>query len=219
MRKLLFVLIITTVVLLVACSREPIPVSDDLEVDIGEGSDEIVEELDMDRLNELEGILWKADGEIGVVLSHGAIYDGASWEVQGTELANNGIAAFAVEDINQNALLIAGKLLKDTLKLDKVFLIGASAGGATSIQAVKADGTVFDKLVLLSPAGDATTVKDIPVFVIYSEEEGYENLEASKATNLKLLEIPGNAHAQRIFNDEENSREVMEALIDFLIEE
>ena len=219
MHKLLFLIVIITVVFFVACSSESIPESEDLEDNNGEGSDKIGEEIDMDRLSDLEGILWEADGKMGIVLSHGAIYDAASWEIQGKELANNDIAAFAVEAINKEELIIAGKLLKDELKLDKVFLIGASAGGATSIEALKADGTIFDKVVLLSPGGDATTVEDIPVFVIYSEGEGYVNLEESKATNLKLLEIPGNAHAQRIFNDKQNSSKVMEELINFLKEE
>ncbi|MDN6194740.1 MAG: hypothetical protein L0I88_06880 [Alkalibacterium sp.] len=217
MRHFLFSALIISSLVLGACSSDSTDRNNQTESDTDDMRSDTSNNLD--KFSDLEGILWEADSDIGVVLSHGAIYDAASWEAQGSELAEKGITAFAVEDTSQNELLSAGKRMKDELSLDKVFLLGARAGGSSAIRAVNDDEEIFDKLALLSPGGDATTVKNMPVFVIYSEEEGYETLEEADGSNLRLLEFPGRDHAQELFNDKEKSKKIMEALFDFFEKE
>lgn len=171
-----------------------------------------------DSLSQIEGILWEANGDTGVVFSHGAIYDAKSWEDQALALVGDNMASFAVEDISSDQLIAAGKLLKEQKGLNKIILIGASAGGATAIEAVNKEPGLFDKIILLSPVGNPTSIEEIPLLVVFSEEEGYENLLESTANNLDLLVIPGSAHAQRLFNEDESSKMVMEKILAFIRE-
>lgn len=166
----------------------------------------------------MEGTLWEADGELGVVLSHGAAYDADSWEEQGKQLAENDITAFAVEDTDKEELIAAAEWLEDEQDIEEVAILGASAGGTSAIEAVEEEETLLNKVVLLSPGGDATAIKDIPVFVVYSEEEGFEDLEDNQPNNLETLSIPGDAHAQELFQDNETSEKVMEEIREFLDE-
>ncbi|HLR54803.1 MAG TPA: prolyl oligopeptidase family serine peptidase, partial [Pseudogracilibacillus sp.] len=151
-------------------------------------------------------------------LSHGAAYDADSWEDQGEQFAENNVTAFAVEDTNDEELVDAAEWLKEEQGVEKVAVLGASAGGASAIEAVEKDDTVFDKVALLSPGSDATSIKDTPVLVVYSEEEGFEDLEENQPENLETLAISGDAHAQEMFQDDEKSTEVMKKITAFLEE-
>jgi len=184
-------------------------------IDNKESSEEEMAEIG--GLSDIEGILWASKGsKIGLILAHGAIYDANSWQAQGQEFAQENMVAFAVENTNKDVLISAGNRLKDELGLDKVILVGASAGGASSIKAVIEDETPFDKVILLSPVGDATEIQDLPVLVIYSEQEGYAALEESRPSHIITLAIPGSAHAQALFKEEDKAGIVMEAMIEFI---
>ena len=121
-----------------------------------------------DNLSQIEGILWEANGDIAIVFSHGAIYDAKSWENQELELLDDNISSFAVEDISVDQVIAAGKLLKVEKDLNKIILIGASAGGASAIKAVNQEPSLFDKIILLSPAGNPTSIEEIPLLSISS---------------------------------------------------
>lgn len=170
----------------------------------------------------VEGTLWGEGGDIGVVLSHGAAYDADSWEEQGKELAANGMTAFATEGTSPEELVGAANMLQNDYNVDKIAILGASAGAGTAIKAVTEGDFNFSKTVLLSPAGDATSIKEIPTLVVYSVEEGYSDLEdAIKEQSdsvIETLAIPGSAHAQAIL-ETDDSEEVMEKIISFLQED
>lgn len=207
----LFIIIIIIGVFITACSEGNQPVENDLY------DNESVEESGNEgNLSQIEGILWEAKGDVGVVFSHGAIYDAESWEDQALVLVDEKITSFAVEYTGQDQLIAVGKLLKEEKGLNKIILIGASAGGASAIEAVNEAPGIFDKIILLSPVGNPTRIEEIPLLVIFSEEEGYENLLKSTANNLDTLVIAGSAHAQRLFNDDDSSKKVMERILAFI---
>lgn len=165
--------------------------------------------------------MWGEDGDIGVILSHGAVYDADSWKEQGEQLAEEGMVAFAVEDTDPETLIAAANMLEEEQGVEKIVIIGASAGGGTAIEAVNKAEIDFDRAVLLSPGGDATSIANIPVLAIYSEEEGFEELEEAAETtdNLEAISIPGSAHAQELFQDDEKAEQVMEEIINFINED
>ena len=160
--------------------------------------------------------MWGDKGEIGVVLSHGAAYDADSWKEQGEKLADEGMVVFATEDTAPDQLISAAQMLKEEHDVEKVSIIGASAGGDSTIDAVNEGDFDFNNVVLLSPAGDATEIDEIPVLVIYSEEEGFDDLENNKGSNIETNAIPGDAHAQELFDNDKTSEEVMNDIIQFI---
>src|SRR5699024_7374702 len=165
--------------------------------------------------DEVEGTLWEADGELGVVLSHGAAYDADSWEEQGKQLAENDITAFAVEDTDKEELIAAAEWLEDEQDIEEVAILGASAGGTSAIEAVEEEETLLNKVVLLSPGGDATVINGIPVVVVYNEGEGFVELEDNQQNKLDALSIPGEAHAQELVQDNETVQKGMEDIRQF----
>src|SRR5699024_11377352 len=121
-------------------------------------------------------------------------YDADSWEEQGKQLAENDITAFAVEDTDKEELIAAAEWLEDEQDIEEVAILGASAGGTSAIEAVEEEETLLNKVVLLSQGGDASAIKDIPVFVVYSEEVGFEDLDDTHPINLETTSILGVDH-------------------------
>lgn len=78
-------------------------------------------------VGETDGIVW-GEGDRGVVLSHGAAYDAASWEDQGRTLAENGVVALAPEETSSSNVRSAIEYLEEEYGVRSVALIGASAG-------------------------------------------------------------------------------------------
>lgn len=187
MYKGIFSIVLLMGIVLTACGGQSVSEetqqANDNEETNGAEQNEQQESTETD--DDVEGTLWEADGEVGVVLSHGAAYDADSWKDQGEQLAENNVTAFAVEDTSEAELIEAAEWLKEEQGVEEVAVLGASAGGASAIEAVEQDDTVFDKVALLSPGGDATSIKDTPVLVIYSEEEGFEELEKISQETLK----------------------------------
>lgn len=130
------------------------------------------------------------------------------------------MVAFAVEDTDPEVLTDAANMLKEEQGVETVAMIGASAGGSTAIDAINEGDVDFDRVILLSPGGDTASIENIPVLTIYSEEEGFEDLEeaAEADDNLETISIPGSAHAQELFQDAETADEVMKEIIAFLKE-
>jgi len=219
MYKTIFSLVLLSGILLTACGSGSVSENENHENNKEETKETTQnEEPASEEVDDVEGTLWEADGDVGIVLAHGAAYDADSWEEQGKEFAKENIPAFAVEDTSEKAFMDAAEMLKEEQEVQKVAIVGASAGGASAIEAVEADETVFDKVVLLSPGGDATAIEETPVLVIYSEEEGFDDLEEDQPDNLETIAISGDAHAQELFQDEEKSDKVMSEMIEFLDE-
>lgn len=203
-----------TVLLLAACQEDgnetneennPPPSNNDIEENDERPDDHDIDNEVAEDDADIEGTLWEGNGNKGVILSHGAVYDADSWEEQGKELEENGFVAFAVEDTSPEEIIEAANMLKDDYGVDEVTLLGASAGGASAMEAIEEETFDFSKAAFLSPGGDARAIDDMPVFVIYSDEEGFEDLEdaAKEQSNLEILSLAGDAHAQEMFEDKD----------------
>lgn len=46
-------------------------------------------------------------------------------------------------------------------------------------------------MILFSPSGEPNDIEDIPVLVIYSEEEEFDELEAQKNENIETIVMTG----------------------------
>lgn len=156
--------------------------------------------------HEVTGLLWANGSGGGVVLSHGAVYDAASWTAQAKQMAAVGLTVLALDEVSADTINAAGRYLKQKWHEDTVSLIGASAGGATALEAVAKSPSLWSQLILLSPAGGnlQSAADELPILVVASEDEGLsDNLrEAAKlsfGTDDELFIVPGSAHAQAIF--------------------
>lgn len=87
-------------------------------------------------VGDTEALVW-GDGDYGVVMAHGAIYDAASWKPQAQQIAQNGMVALAVEDTSANNLIAAVDYLKEERNVQDVALMGASAGASAALQAAE----------------------------------------------------------------------------------
>lgn len=162
-------------------------------------------------VGETEAIVW-GTGDRGAVLAHGAAYDAASWEDQGRTLAENGVVALAVEETSANNVRSAINYLKEEYGVGSVALIGASAGSRGVLEAAGANSEEVGQIILLSGMGDVSGLGEQPKLFVASEGEGglAEEVtrmaeEAPGAENEALL-LPGDAHAQAIFQTEEGER-------------
>lgn len=167
-----------------------------------------------------ETIVW-GQGEYGVVMSHGAAYDAASWREQGTRISDNGMVALATEDNPPESLVAAAQYLKEERGVRGVALMGGSAGGQTAIRAAADNPDVANQLILLSPAGgDASQLPPIPKLFVYSEDEGFADTvrriaEEAPGDRNETLVVPGSAHAQAILDGDSADR-VMREILDRL---
>jgi pimeloyl-ACP methyl ester carboxylesterase len=155
-------------------------------------------------------IVW-GEGNRGVVLAHGASYDAGSWEPQGRELGANGVVAVAVEDTTPGSLRSAIDYLKKERGVERVALIGASAGTGPVLQVAGENPEEVSQIILLSGIGDVSGLGEYPKLFVASEgEEIAERVrrmadEAPGDQNEALI-LPGEAHAQAIFQAEEGRR-------------
>jgi pimeloyl-ACP methyl ester carboxylesterase len=161
-------------------------------------------------VEETDAIVW-GEGDKGAVLSHGAAYDAASWESQGQTLGENGAAALAVEDTSPSNLRTAIRYLKEESGVESVALVGASAGARPVLEVGGEDPQKIDQLILLSGIGDVSGLGEYPKLFVASEgEEIAERVrqmadEAPGDRNEALI-LPGDAHAQAIFQTQEGER-------------
>ena len=155
--------------------------------------------------------LLRGKGVYGVVLSHGAVYDAASWTPLAREIAQNGMVALALEEVEPDDLLAANSYLREKYGVKAVALIGASAGGSTAITAMARSPRKWDQLILLSSTGDVSGLGPAPKLFVASEDEGIADAvrrmakEAQGKRNEALI-FKGSAHAQAIFRVPEGLR-------------
>lgn len=167
----------------------------------------------------VHGLLW-GKGPYGVVLSHGAIYDAASWTPLATVIAENGMAALALEEVEPDDLLAARSFLRNTYGVKAVALIGASAGGSSALSAMARSPRQWDQLILLSGSGDVGSLGTAPKLFVASEGEGMAETVRQMAkdapgTQNAALVVKGSAHAQAIFRTPEGPR-LTEAILERL---
>ncbi|MDQ4063398.1 MAG: alpha/beta hydrolase, partial [Actinomycetota bacterium] len=162
-------------------------------------------------VGETNAIIW-GTGDRGAVLAHGAAYDAASWEDQGRTLAENGVVALVVEETSTSNVRSAINYLKEESGVGSVALIGSSAGSRGVLEAAEASSEEVGQIILLSGMGDVSGLGEQPKLFVASEGEGGLAEEVSRmaeeapgAENEALL-LPGDAHAQAIFQTEEGER-------------
>lgn len=166
-------------------------------------------------------IVW-GEGDRGVVLAHGAAYDAASWESQGRTLEENGVVALAVEDTRPRNLRSAVEYLKEEYDVGSVALIGASAGAGPVLQVAREAPEEISQIILLSGTGDVSGLGEYPKLFVASEGEGIADqarlmAEETPWDRNEALILPGDAHAQAIFETEEGER-LTQAILDRLDE-
>ena len=164
-------------------------------------------------------IVW-GEGDRGVVLAHGASYDAASWEPQGRRLGENGVVAVAVEDATPESLRFAMDYLKKERGVESVALIGASAGTGPVLRVAGENPEGVSQIILLSGIGDVSGLGEYPKLFVASEGEGIAERvrrmadEAPGDRNEALI-LPGDAHAQAIFQTEEGEH-LMQVILERL---
>lgn len=166
-----------------------------------------------------EALLWPA-GERGVLLLHGAAYDAASWEPQATLLASHGYTVLSLETLSAESVLEGIEFLADVCGVSGVTVVGASAGGASALDALANDPEGVTGLVLLGATGDVETLGDYPKLFTASDGEGLADslqtmAESAPGDANEALILPGTAHAQAIF-DTGQGEALFEAMLSFL---
>ena len=168
-----------------------------------------------------EALVW-GDGEQGVVLSHGAVYDAASWRPQAEEMAGDGTTVIAVEDPSPESLLAAAEYLETERETESVAFIGASAGAAPVLSVGSENPEVVEQMVILSATGDVSSLGEYPKFFVATEGEGMAEQvremagEAPGSRNEALI-LEGDAHAQAIFETDQGD-ELLDRIVSRLEE-
>lgn len=157
-----------------------------------------------------EAIVW-GEGDRGAVLVHGAVYDAASWRDQARRLVDNGVVALAVEDTSAQSVAEAARYLKDGRGVRDVTLIGASAGTGGVLGAAEGNPELADRVILLSGTGDVSALGEYPKLFVASEGEGLapevrRMAEEAPGDRNEVLILPGDAHAQAIFETNQGER-------------
>lgn len=145
------------------------------------------------------------------MLSHGAAYDAASWESQGQALEENGMVALAVEDVSPGSLRFAIDYLKEEYDVESVALIGASAGAGPVLEVAEEDPEEVSQIMLLSGTGGVSGLGEYPKLFVASEGEGIAEearrmAEEAPGDQNEALILPGDAHAQAIFQTQQGER-------------
>lgn len=158
-------------------------------------------------INGNSALIW-GDGPYGVVLAHGRSYDAASWTPQAPRIAAQRATVIAVESIEPAAILDAvAKLQGDGI--ERVALVGGSAGADAILQAARQQPDLADQLILLSPNQVVTGLGSQPKLFIASAEERNVDVSRELATrspgNANTVRIvPGKSHAQAILKKDTN---------------
>lgn len=166
-----------------------------------------------------EALVW-GKGDYGLVMAHGAIYDAASWKSQARQIAQDGMVALAVEDTSADNLIAAAKYLKEERSVQGVAFMGASAGASGVLQAAEEKPGVPDQLILISGTGDVSGLGSYPKLFVASEGEGLagevrEMADEAAGNRNKALILPGDAHAQAIFETNQGDN-LMQAILERL---
>lgn len=156
-----------------------------------------------------EALVW-GDGNRGVVLSHGAAYDAASWSTQAEKIAENDATVLAVEDASAESIKAGADYLKDERGVQSVSLVGASAGSAGVLDVGRQSPDEVAQIILLSGTGEVSGLGDFPKLFTASEGEGLAEQVRQMAQeapgDAEALIVGGDAHAQAIFDSSQGER-------------
>ncbi len=154
-----------------------------------------------------EALVW-GEGRCGVVLAHGVVFDAASWAPQAARIAQEGMLAIAVEDVAPGSILSAVEYLKAERGVEHVALLGGSAGADAILETVLQEPGSADQLILLSVNRPVEGLGAEPKLFVASEGEPVAGVStqlgrtaAGEENEVEIL--PGDAHAQHIFNTEQ----------------
>ncbi len=166
-------------------------------------------------------LLWHA-GERSVILLHGAAFDAASWEAEARAIASQGVTVLAMEELSPEAVGEGISYLIDVCGASGVVMIGASAGGAAALEVLADQPEGISGLMLLSATGDVAALGEYPKLFVASEDEGLGEQLAAMAEEApggqnEALILPGSAHAQAIFESDQD-RALVDAILTFLDE-
>lgn len=166
-------------------------------------------------VGDTEALVW-GDGDRGVVLSHGAAYDAASWSEQAGQIAANGATVLAVEDTSAESIQAATDYLQEERGVQGVSLIGASAGSGGVLEVGRQSPGEVAQIILLSGTGEVSGLGDYPKLFTASEEEGLADTvrqmaEEAPGERNEVLIVEGGAHAQAIFDSPQGER-LLEAI-------
>ena len=172
----------------------------------------------------------------GVVLAHGAVFDKESWDHLARRLADAGLKALAIDFRGYGKsragrdgralhedVLGAVRYLRDN-GTSEVSVIGASMGGGAAGQAAAEAGPAdIDRLILLAAVANSAPeqMTGRKLFIVAEGDGlvGSVRRQYERATEPKeLVVLPGNAHAQHIFNTEHAER-LRTLIIDWLTAE
>lgn len=170
-----------------------------------------------DRERAANGDLTWGSGDYGVVLAHGAAFDAASWEDQATAIAAQGTTVIAVEDISADGILAAVDSLQRS-GISDVALVGGSAGADAILRVAAERPDLADQLVLISPNTVVTGLGTEPKLFIASQGEPRADIPqqlraASPGQDNRVVLLPGDAHAQNIFDTDQSG-----PLLDLLLQ-
>lgn len=165
-------------------------------------------------------------GSCGVVFSHGAVFDKESWYPQARAVAERGHVAFPIdlEEFSAAEVMSAVEYLRSERDVDRIVLVGASAGGPPVLEASATVEEPIRGTVALAAAGGseyASQLRGRSLFVVAEGDSGSRNRtesmheDAPDPTALELID--GDAHAQHIF-DTEHGDDLLALLLEFVDE-
>lgn len=166
-------------------------------------------------------------GECGVVFAHGAVFDKESWYPQARAItAETGAITLPIDltDTPAEDVLGAVRYVREEHNVKRVVLIGGSAGGRAILEAnANADPGTIDGTLALAPAGGSTHVPNLQGRLLFVVSEGDGGADAVSTMHerapqpKRLVTLPGNAHAQHIFDTDQGER-LLSVMIEFVDE-
>ena len=164
---------------------------------------------------DIEGAFFKAGNKKAVVLAHGAVFNKESWYPLAEKLQQQGITALPIDfrGYGKSRGGSTGKKLYDIIGAvnylrkqgyEQIGIVGASMGGAATLNALGMLKQPVDKVVLLAPAGGppVRSTATQKLFVVSQGERMYNGVKEiyeASAEPKQLKVYPGSAHAQHLF--------------------
>ena len=174
---------------------------------------------------ETEAAFFPAKPERAVIFAPGAMFSKESWYFLAERFQKMGVSSVAL-DSGSTADLLNGIAYLKEMGVDKIAIVGASAGGAGvlfTLQEQKIDPDV-DTVILLAPAGgEPLTSKNIRKLFIVAEDDMISssaevyNLYIASADPKVYHELKGSDHAQRLF-DSDLKETVIQLIINFIVQ-
>jgi len=174
---------------------------------------------------ETEAAFFPAKSDRAVVLAPGAMFSKESWYFLAERFQKMGISSVAL-DSGSTPDLLNGIAYLQKMGVEKIAIIGASAGGAGVLFTLQEQKIVpgVDTVILLAPAGGKPLKKkNIRKLFIVAEDDMISssaevyNLYDDSADPKVYHELKGSDHAQRLF-DSDLRETVIQLIIDFIVQ-